>query len=804
MPPLLVPLLGLIAGIAASPWLDAAPVWTVLPLAALVAAARPRLVFITVFLVGVGVRSHHEARPPYIVDDGLPVRVEAVLDRAPEFRASGYYLTVRVVRVNDAPLRGRARLVYFPPEDHPQLVRLFEQLELGSGDRIALLVRLRRPTVYRNPGGFDYRRFLQRQQIYWTGSIRSPRLVTVVSRGWHGGDRVRQWASDRIERRLGEDETLRALALGMVLGHRRRLPDAAERQFEAAGLIHLLVVSGFNLAVVAAAAFWLGRRIRFGRRQRSLALIFALGVVLVYAFLVEGDAPVARATTMAVILIAGTLLDRGYDIGNALCAAAILILAAAPLALLETGFQLTFMAVLAILFLAVPWIRWRLGDRIASLRHLDNSALDMRLPVDAVDWRVSRRLKRELSGRPLWIGALPRRLFVLLAEIAIVTAAVQLALLPWTVESYHRLSPVSIPLNMVGAIVAGIVTPLGLVLILVPDFAAAPVAAIVEAALRVFVVAVERGLELPGATFRVPSPPAAIWWAFGVLLGAAAWAARRRSGLGLAGSVSSIMVLVVLAGWADFSPPPPEHAALTFVDVGQGDAILVELPDGRRFMVDGGGVATGAYRSLEGEGGFSIGADVLSPFLFSQGIRTLDAVALTHAHHDHMDGLFDLIENFDVGELWVGRNPAVPRYLELLDHAATHRVPVRRLVAGARAGPFRVLNPPGAGAPSIRVANDDSLVLLLDTEYGDALLTGDLESDLTAAPRHVSLLKVPHHGSANARLRTSARLRVVSVGANNTFGHPHPSTMPALRTDVLGAIRVELGPDGPAVTSPLR
>ena len=93
---------------------------------------------------------------------------------------------------------------------------------------------------------------------------------------------------------------------------------------------------------------------------------------------------------------------------------------------------------------------------------------------------------------------------------------------------------------------------------------------------------------------------------------------------------------------------------------------------------------------------------------------------------------------------------------------------------------------------------------MLDTDYGDALLTGDLESDLTAAPRHVSLLKVPHHGSANARLRTSARLRVVSVGANNTFGHPHPSTMPALRTDVLGAIRVELGPDGPAVTSPLR
>lgn len=804
MPPLLVPLLGLIAGIVASPWLDGAPIWALCPLAVLVAVARPRLAVIPVFLWGVGVRSHHDARPPYIVDDGLPVRVEAVLDHAPEFRVPGYYLTVQVVRVNDAPLRGGARLVYFPPEDDPELARLFEDLDLGSGDRIALLVRLRRPTVYRNPGGFDYRRFLERQGIYWTGSIRSPRLITVVSRGWHGGDRLRRWASERIERRLGEDETVRALALGMVLGHRQRLPDAAERRFEAAGLIHLLVVSGFNLAIVAAAAFWLGRRIRFGRRQRALALVFALGVVLVYAFLVEGDAPVARATTMAVILIAGTLLDRGYAIGNALCAAAIVILGVDPLALMDTGFQLTFMAVLAILFLAVPSIRWGLANRIASVRHLDNPALDARLPVGAVDWRVSKRLQAEISGRPLWMGALPRRLFLVLAEIAIVTAAVQLTLLPWTVESYHRLSPVSLPLNTVGAIIAAIVTPLGLILILVPDFAAAPFAMIVEVALTLFVVVVEQGLELPGATFRVPSPPSALWWAFGVSTVGVAWAVRRRSGLGLGIGLVSVTALVVVAAFADFSPPPPEHAALTFVDVGQGDAILVELPDGRRFMVDGGGVATGAYRSLRGEGGFSIGADVLTPYLYSQGIRALDAVVLTHAHHDHMDGLFDLIENFDVSELWVGSNPAVPRYLDLLDHASRRRVPVRRLVAGARAGPFRVLNPPAASAPSIRVANDDSVVLLLDTEHGDALLTGDLESDLPAAPRHVALLKVPHHGSGDARLSTSGRLRVISVGANNAFGHPHPSRLPALRTDVLGAIRVELRPDGPSVAPPVR
>lgn len=802
LPPLFVALSALIAGILASPYLDNRFVWMTFPLALAVAFARPRFALVPVLLFGSGIRAFEETEPPYIEDDGLPVRVTAVLDNAPESRAPGYYLTVRLIRVGDAAVKGRARLTYFPPDDSEKLTELFDDLGLGSGDRIEVLVRLRRPGVYRNAGGFDYRQFLERRGIYWTGSIRNPRLIQVVSRGWHGPDRLRRWASRRIEERLSADDTIEALALGMVLGHRRRLPAAAERQFEAAGLIHLLVVSGFNLAIVAAAALWLGRRVRFGRRGRTWSLILALGVVLTYAFLVEGDAPVIRATLMATFLIVGMLLDRGYAVGNALSAAGIAILALDPMTLFDMGFQLTFAAVLAILLLGMPLIRWGLGGWIATLRHLDIPSLDGNLPVETADWRVSKRLESELANRPLWVSAFPIRLTIFLAEAAIVTTAVQFVLLPWSIESYHRLSPVALPLNVLGAVVAGVVTPMGLLLMLVPDFLAGPIAAIVVVSLKVLVTAVEWSLEFSGATFRVPSPPAAWWLGFAFLLVATTLAVRYRQKGRLIVVAAGTFLLLALLGTGDFSPPAPEHATLTFLDVGQGDAALVELPDGKRYMIDGGGISSGGYRSLRNEGGFSIGEDVLTPYLLSRGIRHLDAVVLTHAHHDHMDGLFELIGNFNVGELWLGTNPVTPRYRELLEHASAHAVPIRWLMAGDSVGAFTVLNPPETRQAGRRVANDDSVVLLLETPGGTALLTGDLESDLSAAPPHVTVLKVPHHGSRNSVLRTSSDLPVISVGANNSFGHPHESKLPALRTDIVGSIRVILDPDGLEVTFP--
>ena len=358
MPPLVPPLIALLAGILASPYLDLTYVWITFPVTVLIAIARVRYALLAVVLLGVLLASRQEIRPQAIPDDGYAVRVVATVDGAPKYRAPGYYLNVHILSVGEVEWWGRARLSYFPAEE--DLERLFRQLDLGSGDRIEVLVRLRPPNSYRNPGAFDYRSYLERQGIYWTGSIRNPRLIQVLDRGWHGGDQLRERVTERVASHFEDGSTNQALVLGMVLGQQRRLSAEDARKFRSAGLIHLLVVSGFNLALVAALALWLGRRIPLGRYQRMGSLIFALVVIWSYALLVEGASPVIRATLMASLLVAGTLLDRGYAIWNALAATAIVILIIAPPTLADSSFQFTFLAVLGILLLSVPLIRWTL------------------------------------------------------------------------------------------------------------------------------------------------------------------------------------------------------------------------------------------------------------------------------------------------------------------------------------------------------------------------------------------------------------------------------------------------------------
>jgi competence protein ComEC len=254
---------------------------------------------------------------------------------------------------------------------------------------------------------------------------------------------------------------------------------------------------------------------------------------------------------------------------------------------------------------------------------------------------------------------------------------------------------------------------------------------------------------------------------------------------------SLVIVLQVVIATVDFSPKAPEDVTLTFLDVGQGDSVLIEFPSGSRMLVDGGGVAAGRFLDLRDESTFSIGENVLLPYLFSRRIRRLDTIVLTHAHHDHMDGLFNVLNNLQIGEFWLGRNPMIPRYHDLLDQIQEKQIPIRWVTAGQEIGPFTVLHPPSNWVPRRNDQNNDSVVLLLNTGRASVLLTGDIERSIPV-PTEVDVLKVPHHGSRGVRVRPKAGVRVISVGANNPFGHPHESALPGLRTDQLGAVTITL------------
>jgi competence protein ComEC len=255
-------------------------------------------------------------------------------------------------------------------------------------------------------------------------------------------------------------------------------------------------------------------------------------------------------------------------------------------------------------------------------------------------------------------------------------------------------------------------------------------------------------------------------------------------------------------------PPAPQFrfggAEITAIDVGQGDSILVISPDGRTLLIDGGGPVGGARSDS-----FDIGEDVVSPYLWSRGITRLDAIALTHAHSDHLSGLSSVMANFKPRELWVGNNPPIASYRNLLQQAAGQGVLLVHHIANDHFEfgklHMNVLSPAADYVPLAQAKNDDSLVM--EISYGDtsALLAGDMERkverSISAQTHHSELLKVAHHGSGTSTTpelleAVHPQFAVISVGYHSIFGHPKADVLARLtaahartfRTDLQGAV----------------
>jgi ComEC/Rec2-related protein len=445
MIPLLLPLLAFVAGIISSSHLDPRPVWLCLAPTLLLCFVRKRCALFVIFLAGAGLRSLELPVP------ALPVaseasRVEGILLRRPDWRGIGIYLDVQVSTLDGVPFRGRARLTEFI--DNPELETLFRALDLGSGDRVEIVVRLRRPAVYRDPGVFDFRRYLERQGIFWTGTIRNPRLITVIQRSSsfrHAVDRIHETIEQRISQSFPDDRATQGLVLGMTLGRKQSLDAEVEREFQAGGLYHMIVVSGFNLAVIAGTSTLLAR---FLMRRRNARLLCVGVATMGYCLLVGNQAPVMRAAVMACTFIAARLLDRNPSPLNAIALSAMLMLAIAPADLEDSSFQMTFAAAAAVAGIGVPWCSWILRGLQDKLRAFENVELDGYLAPEIADWRVSRRMFCERHGLPHWFITWPWRIYALAIEGLIVSLAVEMVFLVFMVQSFHRLSPVSPFLNV--------------------------------------------------------------------------------------------------------------------------------------------------------------------------------------------------------------------------------------------------------------------------------------------------------------------------------------------------------------------
>ncbi len=668
---------------------------------------------------------------------------------------------------------------------------------LYVGDVVQFETRVRPSHGLLNPRGFDYGAHLKRAGIQAVGSIAygSDRGgMEVIAGNRHSVMAfVDRWRGHIREAALGTLDTQGAgMYLALVTGETGYLVQEVRDSFMAAGVTHILSISGSHLGLVGVVVFWLVRRavlalptpwlLRLSLRVTASRLAAAATILPVtfYALLAGAEVATVRSLLMLCVFLGAVLLGRTHSVGTGLAVALVLIVGWHPLAPLDISFQLSFLSVFAIVLL--------MHARCASEKET--------LPRPTSETGLFNWMKQGSYDA------------VLVAVVVTVVTAPLVAL------HFNQVAWVGGISNLlVVPFVGFIVVPLGLtacMATLVGGSNELVGATPIQWLLDALVWIVNAFAAFPGAELRVASPP--VWQVLGFyLLLVTAFIWRRR----WAGRISGILVagLLLLWTWSPRDLPEDGSVRVTFMDVGQGDAALVETSDGRTILIDGG-TAFDQY---------DVGRMVVAPLLWNRGVRRLDVVVASHPQQDHVGGLTFVVRKFEVGEFWTnGTRRNVP-FINRLEAALRERRVSLRVVSDADQAlsvggcRVRVLNPRRSASADPedltgRQQNNRSVVLRLECGGTAFLFTGDVEREAEAAlagrfgsggPLRATVLKVPHHGARGSVHEPFLRavkptVAVVSVGAGNPYRHPAPSMLEAyarlgiqvLRTDRDGAVTV--------------
>lgn len=613
-----------------------------------------------------------------------------------------------------------------------------------------------------NHGVRDVEDHLRRQGVHSMVRVYGPDGVDVLEapptrphRYWPA--RWRQLQAERLSGIVAEAAI--PLVYTVWLGDRRRVDDEDYDTYLRAGTAHILAVSGIHMGIVfLTVSAVLGMLVR-NRRVRAVLVIVA-----VFGFALTTGARVSamRASLMVAAYMAYELFDREPDTPSALSLAGLILLVSNPDSLFQLGFQLSFMSVASILLFHKP-IEYRLEG--------------LRMP-----WAMRQTLAA--------------------------TLAVQILPLPLLLHTFHVLPGLGPLVNLA-------VVPLLTLVLWVSCFTAAAAfvwegAALISGhALAPLVWLIDSAAgavtSVPGSYWRVAAPPAlSVASYFGGV--AAAWYGVR---VGMDpkrwGTALALGLVGALIFWRPWTPEPE----IVVLDLGSGDAIFVRAPSGQTLLVDGGD----AGRFVD------MGERVVEPFLRSRQVSRLDYVAVTHAHSDHIGGLFHVLERFDVGRVVLSATPSgediEAAFIALCE---AQGVPVQRAHRGMRVplegSPATVMHPP-EDWPGSGSLNDDSLVLRLDWPGGAILLTGDVESSAEAAMADLALnaegMQAPHHGSDTSS--TAPFIDAVDPQAvfMSTPGPPilndsvlrryGARDIPIWRTDIHGGLRITVGDDGHSIAS---
>lgn len=689
------------------------------------------------------------------------------------------------------------------------------------GDRLRInRIKLKRPRNFKNPGRFDYVHYTRSLGIDVLGGVSKAKSIEhlgTVPLGTFTALRgtIRERMLEFFDRHLPEDSA--ALLKAMLLGEKHYLSEELRQAYIDTGLAHLMAVSGLHIGFVAGACFlilyplvfyllWKFRTpwalLGYGRKIVALLCVFP---VLFYMFLVGAKISALRAGVMILVYLFAVLINREKHLLNALLVAAFLILIWNPEAVVGPGFLLSFGALLTI---------------VLAIRFMENPSGDALDQLGEVPWYS--RLPKPRLNEASW-GA---RIYDVLQSTVFITLAALLGTLPILIYFFNHISIGGILLNLLLVPLTALLIPLGLLtslLALLYEPLGALLMPLTAGLLHIYVSLPRLAAPLPFMSFYVPTPPA-IWpiLYYALLIAIPLWLRSRKStkepapnprgpwskvvswGLALASAT-----LIVSLIWPRFPFFKNGELSVYLLDVGQGESIYMEFPNGETLLLDGGGY----FRNS-----LDVGKLVVAPFLWNRGLWGLSYIGATHSDHDHISGLESLAGLVSIGH-FLERRPALPdRRIDRLKGRLLEQDTIPLPLQPGR--PWKIgevrltlLHPTQefiAISPShSKIGNDLSMVWKIEYGAFSMLLTGDITEKAERylvehkVPLQAEILKAPHHGSRTSShpdfiRAVGPRDVIVSSGRFNAFHHPHPDIVDRYRragailwrTDLQGAIRI--------------
>jgi len=682
------------------------------------------------------------------------------LYKSPSRGSDRYILFIKVKKVfyenKQEKIRGNLRITVSHSSESSSQLKLFVH------DKIKVSARLLSSKGFRNFKVPSLNAYLKSQNIHNRAFSKSALLVERLESGkkyspLHLISVMRQKLQNKIENHFSSEtsvlSTQGAVLEALLLGERSRMDPSITQSLQKAGIYHLFAISGAHIAIIS---FFLFSLLKLSRVPTRLSYLFVIAFLVFYAFLVEGRPSVMRATIMAVAFLLGKLIWRNVNLINTISISAFILLVFNPFSLFNVGFQLTFAATFSIILFFPRIIKYF-----------------PRLPL-----RIS--------------------------EVLVLSLTAQLGVFPFIASSFNRVTFSSLILNYAALPLVGLIMAGGYIF-LPFSFASSSLAQLlakgIESLINLLISCSHLFDKFSFISYRIPTPHLITIIGYFLFLLLLLLPSKIR------GQKLALIVLFLVFFTVLISHPFPslsKNLKLTFIDVGQGESILVEFPGRKKMLIDGGG---------HPEGTFDTGERVVSPFLWEKGIKKIDYLVLTHAHPDHLNGLKAIARNFKIGEYWETFSPLESDPYKEFKRLLSLSVSRKRLFHGHSHQEEKVrieVLHPEKGEPYVStISNDQSLVLRFSYNQISFLLPGDIEIDaekkISGSSRQIKsqVLKSPHHGSHSSSSeafldRVTPEIVVISVGEGNRYGFPNHEILERYkkigakiyRTDLHGAVEV--------------